>query len=79
MWLGSEGREFIILTAWCTKQSLVEQLWRILYLLLEGRRLNRLCAGWLVLLAIHNIDKQKIRWSTYWSTWWVSSLIRNCG
>src|SRR4029434_1872225 len=51
---GSEGREFSFLTAWCMKLSLslVVRQWRLLYLLPEGRMLNRLCAGWLVSLAI---------------------------
>src|SRR4029434_2594598 len=51
---GSEGREFSFLTAWCIKLflSLVVRHRRLLYLLPEGRRLNRLCAGWLVSLAI---------------------------
>ena len=51
---GSEGREFSFLTAWCMKLSLslVVRQRRLLYLLPEGRRLNRLCAGWLVSLAI---------------------------
>src|SRR4029434_756685 len=51
---GSEGREFSFLTAWCMKLflSLVVQQRRLLYLLPEGRRLNRLCAGWLVSFTI---------------------------
>ena len=51
---GREGREFSFLTAWCMKLSLslVVRQRRLLYLLPEGRRLNSLCAGWLVSLAI---------------------------
>ena len=51
---GSEGREFSVLTAWCTKLflSLAVRQRRLLYLLPEGRRLNSQCAGWLVSLAI---------------------------
>ena len=42
---GREGREFSFLTAWWMKLfvSLVVRVWRLLYLLPEGRRLNRLC------------------------------------
>ena len=41
---GSEGREFSFLTAWCIKLflSLVVRQRRLLYLLPEGRRLNRM-------------------------------------
>lgn len=41
---GGEGREFSILTAWWIKllENLVVQKRRILYLLPEGRTLNRL-------------------------------------
>src|SRR4029434_11295685 len=45
---------FSFLTAWSIKLflSLVVRQRRLLYLLPEGRRRNRLCAGWLVSLAI---------------------------
>src|SRR4029434_1073157 len=51
---GIEGREFSFLTAWCMKLFLSLVVWQrgLLYPIPEGRRLNRLCAGWLVTPAI---------------------------